>query len=167
MKLNEPIRAIMILEIIGRPPEHLKEILGKLIKSIGDEKNIKIVSEKIGEAQEIKEQKDFYSDFAEIEVEVESLFNLLLLTFKYMPAHIDIISPKSLDMTNNDGNSILNELTRRLHGYDEVARVLQMQNAQMQQKMREAGFEIREENPEKVENSEGKKEKKVRKRKEK
>jgi hypothetical protein len=137
MKLNEPIKVLIILEIIGRPPEHLKETLEKLIKNIGGEKDVKINSEKIGEAREIKEQKNFYSSFAEIEVEVRDLFTLSLLTFKYMPSHIDIISPENLNMTNNDCNSILNELTRRLHGYDEIAKVLQMQNAQMQQKLQE------------------------------
>ena len=42
-----------------------------------------------------------------------------------MPAHMEIISPEKISLTNNGYGDILNELTRRLHGYDEVARVLQ------------------------------------------
>jgi hypothetical protein len=150
MKLNEKIRAIIILEIIGRPPEHIKETLSKLIQSISEEKGIKIIENKIGDAQEIKEKKDFYSSFAEIEIQTEDLFNLSLLIFKYMPSHIDIISPEKIEMTNHDWNNIYNEITRRLHGYDEIARVLQMQNLQMQEKLKELGVNVKIQNsPEK------------------
>jgi len=55
--------------------------------------------------------------------------------FKYMPAHIEVISPELIALTNNGWGEILSELTRRLHGYDEVARVLRFQNAQMQEKL--------------------------------
>ena len=33
---------------------------------------------------------------------------------------------------------IINELTRRLHGYDEIARVLQIENAKMQKELKES-----------------------------
>jgi len=81
--------------------------------------------------------KDFYTSFAEVEVEVEEILNLAILMFKYMPAHIEIISPELIALTNNGWNDILNELTRRLHGYDEIARVLQVENAKMQKKLKE------------------------------
>ena len=54
-----------------------------------------------------------------------------------MPAHIEIISPELIALTNNGWGDILSELTRRLHAYDEVARVLTFQNNQMQEKLRE------------------------------
>ncbi len=142
MSLNNSVNAIFILEIIGKPAEHLTETLGKLVESISEEKGVKIVEKKIGEAKEIEKQEGFYSNFAEIEVETEDLLSIVLLTFKYMPAHVDIVSPERISMTNNDWNTVVNELTRRLHGYDEVARILQMQNAQMQQKLKEAGVEL-------------------------
>jgi len=65
-----------------------------------------------------------------------------------MPAHIEIIEPELIVLANHGWNDILNELTRRLHGYDEVARVLQFQNAQMQQKLKELMPEKKEEEKE-------------------
>lgn len=134
---EEKITAIMIFEIIGRPPEHLTETLEKIIKQINEEKGVKVKEKKINEPDLMKEQKDFYTSFAEIEVEVEDVFNIVTLMFKYMPAHIDIISPEKIPITNNDWSTILNELTRRLHGYDEVARVIQNEKAILEKKLRE------------------------------
>ncbi len=137
MNSNDNIRAIVILEILGRPPEHLKETLENLTKSIGEEKGIFIVEKKVSEPSPLKEKNDFYTSFAEIEIEIENLFSLVFLMFKYMPAHIDILTPEKISMTNTEWNDILNELTRRLHGYDEVARVLMTEKAMMQKKIEE------------------------------
>ncbi len=135
--LTREIRASLILEVIGRPPEHLNETLENMIKQMGGEKGVKIVSKKINEPVIMKEQKDFYTNFAEIEVELEEIFHLAILVFKYMPAHLEVISPESIAISNNGWNDILNEITRRLHGYDEIARIMQMQLAQMQKKINE------------------------------
>ena len=85
----------------------------------------------------MKDQKDFYTSFAEIEVEVERILELVILMFKYMPAHIEIIYPETIALQNNDWNDILNELTRRLHGYDEIARVVQTEKEILEKKLRD------------------------------
>jgi len=139
------IKVMLVLEMIGRPPEHMIKTLEDIIKKIDEEKGVEVKEKKINEPVLIKEQKDFYTTFAEIEVEVEEILYLAILLFKYMPAHIEIIEPELIVLTNHGWNDILNELTRRLHGYDEVARVLQFQNAQMQKKLGELMPEEKEE----------------------
>ena len=89
-------------------------------------------------------KKGFYTTFAEIEVEVEEILYLAILMFKYMPAHIEIVEPELIVLTNNGWNDILNELTRRLHGYDEVARVLQVEKDILEKKLREVLGEKKE-----------------------
>ena len=131
------IRAVLVVEVLGRPPEHLKETLGQIATSIDEEKGVVVKKKKINEPVELEKEKGFYSSFAEIEVEVEEIANLAILMFKYMPAHIEIISPELIALTNNGWNDILNELTRRLHGYDEVARVLMNEKAIMQKQLEE------------------------------
>ena len=130
------IKAIMILEVIGKPPEHLKETLEDLTNKVGEEKGVTVDSKKINEPVFMKDQKEFYTTFAEIELEVEDVMILNMLMFKYMPAHIEVLSPELIALSNNGWNDIFNELIRKLHGYDEVARVLQAQNAMMQKKMK-------------------------------
>jgi len=129
---------MMIIEVLGKPPEHLKETLEEIIKKIDAEKGVSVIFKKINEPVLMKEQKEFYTSFAEIEIEVEEILHLAILMFKYMPAHIEIISPELIALTNNGWNDVLNELTRRLHGYDEVARIIQVEKNILEKKLRVA-----------------------------
>lgn len=136
-KETKGIAAMMIIDVIGKPPEHLVETLEEIIKKIDSEKGVKVVGKKINEPTLMKDQKDFYTTFAEVEVEVEEIFGIAILIFKYMPAHIEIISPEMIVLTNNGWNEILNELTRRLHGYDEMARISLTEKKILENKLRE------------------------------
>ncbi len=157
MSLDETkINAIIILEILGRPPEHLVETLENIAKQIGEENGIELVDKKINPPVLMKEQKDFYTSFAEIEVEAKNLLYLAILIFKYMPAHIEIISPQNISLTNNEWNDVLNELTRRLHGYEEIARILQTEKTILENKLKA----IMESKEDKKEKTKQKKEKK-------
>ncbi len=131
------LTAVMMLEVIGMPPEHLTKTLEEIIGKIDSERKVNVVNKKISEPILIKDQKDFYTTFAEVEIEVEEILQLIVLMFKYMPAHIEIISPELIVLSNNGWNDALNELTRRLHGYDEVARVLQNEKLILEKKLTE------------------------------
>lgn len=146
------INAIIMLEVIGKPPEHLVETLENLITQIDKEKGVTVKSKDIKEPVPMKEKieimksgektktppkTDFYTTFAEVELEVEEISSIAYLIFRYMPAHIEIISPEVIALTNNGWNEIFNELARRLHGYDEVARVLQVEKGILGKKLKE------------------------------
>jgi hypothetical protein len=131
------IRATLILEVIGRPPEHLTATLENMIKKIGDEDGVTIENQKINKPVLMKDHKDFYTTFAELEVVVENISILNVLMFKYMPAHMEIISPELIALSNNGWNDIFNETLRKLHGYDEVTRVLQVKHIKMQKRLNE------------------------------
>lgn len=140
MNLNKEdpkILATIILEILGRPPEHLTETLKDLIKKMGEEKGVSVKEQKINEPHLIKDQKEFYTTFAEIEVETEEISQIIAIIFKYMPSHIEIISPKNIKLSNNILNETLNEITRKLHAYDEVARVIQNEKIILEKKLKE------------------------------
>lgn len=138
------IRIVMILDVIGRPPEHLITSLEEIINEIDKEKGVIVKSKEIKKPRLMKDQKNFYTTFGEIEIEVEELLYLVILLFKYMPAHIEIVSPELIALTNNGWNDILNELARRLHGYDEIARIMQVEKQTLLKKIQELGGEIPE-----------------------
>ena len=54
-----------------------------------------------------------------------------------MPAHVEIIFPESIKITNSELNELLNEISRRLHGFDEVVRILQSEKAILEKKLRD------------------------------
>lgn len=128
------ISAFIIIEVLGRPPEHLKETLKKISEDISKEKGIKITRQDVKEPTLIANQKDLYSSFIEIDIDAENIMSLLLVLFKYMPAHIEIISPEEITLTNNNLNEMLNEITRRLHGYEEIVRLLQIEKTKIEKK---------------------------------
>jgi hypothetical protein len=131
------LNAIFLFEIIGRPAKHIVETLGGIIDQIDQEPRISVKSKKIAEAKEMKDRKDMFTSFAEVEVEAEGVLDLVFLTFKYMPAHVEIVNPELIAVTNNSWSEILSEITRRLHGYDELARVTQIEKKILENKLRE------------------------------
>ena len=136
-KETKGIRAVLILDIVGKPAEHLIKTLEGMIDKMNNEKGVVVQEKKIKKPVLMKDSKDFYTTFGEIEVEVETFSQLADLMFKYMPAHIEVVEPESISLTNNNLGEILTELTQKLHRYDEVARILEMQNQQMQKKLKE------------------------------
>jgi hypothetical protein len=161
---EKKIDAIFVLEIIGRPPEHLTETLENMANQIGEEKGVKIIGTRINEPIAMKEQKDFYSSFMEVEAEFDEILYLAVLMFKYMPAHIEIISPQNLTLSNAGFNDLFNELTRRLHGYEEIARILQTEKMILENQLKtiiggEKKSEKKEMEKKKVKNPKGRKRK--------
>lgn len=131
------IEANLILEVIGKPRDHLKDTLKDIIKKIGEEKDIKIIGEKVHEPTEAKENKDFFTTFADLEIQVPDVFTLMILVFKYMPSHVEVMSPEKMTMANTSWNDLLNELARRLHAYDEVVLILQNEKHVLETKLKE------------------------------
>lgn len=119
--------AIMIVEVMGRPKEHLVETLENISKEISEEKGVKLQSKKINEPSLVKDQEDLFTTFAELEVEVDEPIILSILMFKYMPSHVEVVEPEKFVLTNVEYSDILNELTRRLHRYEELVKVMQFQ----------------------------------------
>jgi hypothetical protein len=159
-KETKGIRATIILEIIGRPPEHLVETLGEIIINIDKEKGVQVLGKKINEPILMQDTKEFYTTFAEVDIEVEDILYLAVVMFKFMPAHIEVVEPELIALTNSGWTDILSELVRRLHGYDEIARMMQIENHQMKKKLDEflpkgevkeevAEEEVKEEKPKK------------------
>jgi len=144
MSNDTNVKVVMILDVIGRPPEHLTESLEKLIEEIDKEKGVKVKMKDIKEPTFMKDQKDFYTTFAEVELEVEDILSIAILLFKYMPAHLEIISPEIIAVSNNSWNDILNELARRLHAYDEIARIMQNEKTLLIKKIHELGGNIKD-----------------------
>lgn len=136
-KDTKNIEATMIIEVLGRPPEHLVETLNNIINSIDKENGVKVLSKKINEPVLLKDRNDFYTSFAEIDVKVNHITHIAMLVFKYMPAHIEIVYPEFIALQNASWNEVFNELARKLHGYDEVARIIQVEKKILENKLRE------------------------------
>jgi hypothetical protein len=128
--MGNKIRAKLIFEMLGKPPEFLKESLEEHVKSLETDK-IKVISKNIHEPNLLKndrdESKSLYSSFAEVELEIEDITILFGIIFRTLPSHIEILSPSELIIRNFDLSNIVSELAIKLHKYDEVTKVLMME----------------------------------------
>ncbi len=130
---NNILKVTFVLDVIGRPPKHLVESLERVSEEIDKERGTKITSKEIKEPTKMKDNPKFYTTFMELNLEFENIEYLMISVFKYMPAHIEIVEPEVVALSNNGLNDILNELVRRLHGYDEITRAMQMENQKLRQ----------------------------------
>lgn len=120
----EHIEARMIVEIMGRPAEHVTSTLNLLADKIGSEQGVKLKDKKIHEPIPVKDSKDLFSTFAELEVEFDSVVSCFRVVFAYLPSNFEIISPESIKMKNEDITTLANAISARLHDYDAIAKRL-------------------------------------------
>lgn len=118
------IRARMILEIMGRPPEHVTKALELLITKLTQEKGVVIDKQTIHEPVPVKEAKDLHTAFAELEVGFDSIPTYLGIMFAYLPSNIEIMEPQEIRIKNDQLTSLGNTLIARIHMYDAIAKRL-------------------------------------------
>jgi len=135
--MAKAIQVRLILEILGRPPEHIVQGLSMLIEKMKQEKGIKIVHFKIHEPVLAKDSKDMFTTFADIDVEVDGIHDLYFIIFNYMPANIEVIYPENIELNNNDLNQAMNQLAHRLHNYDAVTKKVLAERDFLVEKLKE------------------------------
>ena len=146
------ISAMLIFEIIGRPQNYIVESLKNIISQMGLEKGVKIIKSDVKEPRKIEEkgsvvstaekgikveQNEFYTTFADIEVEADDVQTVAQLVLGYMPAHVEIQSPEKITLNNGEMGDLLSDIVRKLHAYDEVARVTQVERIALEGRIRE------------------------------
>ena len=120
----EQISAKFILEILGRPAEHLTTALEELIAKIGTEKGIVLVSKKINKPTPVEKAENLWTAFADIELKFETLPHFFNAVMTYMPAHVEVFDPESLKFNTFQLNELANFVVAKLHNYDALAKRL-------------------------------------------
>ncbi|MEM3113492.1 MAG: hypothetical protein QXI33_03675 [Candidatus Pacearchaeota archaeon] len=155
--MNQTIKVAFIIEILGRPVDHLTKTLEALIDQLGKEKGVNIterivhepkvlenkklydkeIQKKLEKSKNIVVTNEIFTTFAEIEAEFESIESLLYIAFNYMPSHIEIISPETFIFKNSDISGLLTGIIMRLHKYDEIAKKLSVDKTILEEKINE------------------------------
>ncbi len=133
----EKVQANMIIEILGKPKEHVKEALNTIVQKLSSEKGVKILEKNSHEPVEVKDAKDLYTTFVELMVEFDSVSTYLLISFAYLPSNVEIISPESLNITNQDLTFLGNKIIQRVHEYDAIVKNVLMERDMLVRKLQE------------------------------
>lgn len=133
--MAQTIRAVMIIEVAGRPPEYLADSIKAHIDKLNFVKGVKIINSTFASPRKIDEEKDLYTAFSEVEVETDSMQKLLDIVFEFMPSSIEILDPSEVVFDIQETTNILNDITSRLHKYDDLAKIAKFQIQQLNEKL--------------------------------
>lgn len=124
--MAEKILCRAIIEILGKPQEHVEKSMKDYVKKIKEDDKYKVKRE---ESAEIKKQEsELWATFTELEMEVENIQDLISFCFDYMPSIVEILEPEKMTLTDKDISIFFNDLQARLHSVDMVAKQVKLEN---------------------------------------
>ena len=118
----EPLQVQLIIEVMGRPAENVKQALASIVTRLGGEQDITILERTFHDPAPVQDAKDLYTTFADVTLEVRSLTAYFNLLFSYMPSHVELVYPERITLSNTELNSFANHLIQRMHNYDAVVK---------------------------------------------
>ncbi len=116
------IRCRAILEVLGKPKEHVEETINLLVEKVKENPSNSVLNEKFAEIK--PEGKTMFSTFVELEIIFKGIIPLTGFCFDFMPSSIEIEKPEKLVLKNRDISNIFNDLQSKLHNVDMVAKTL-------------------------------------------
>jgi len=84
-----------VVEIIGKPIEHVEKAINNYIEKLKENSKYEVIKEEIAEIKK-QDDQELWATFAELEIKTEKIEDITDFCFNYMPAIIDIISPKEI-----------------------------------------------------------------------
>ncbi len=94
-----------IVEVVGRPKEHVEETIRGHVEKIKKDESLEIINQDFADVkkEEDKEnQEGLWLTFVELELWIKNLPSLIGFCFDYMPSSVEIIEPKQLTFKNFD-----------------------------------------------------------------
>jgi len=129
------VTTIIIIEMMGRPPEHLKKGLMAHLEKFGAQKNVEVIKQTMSEPRLIDENNELYTIFSEVEFTCPTLLDVMNVIFDYMPASVEIVDPQTLSLPSDEATEVMNSLAGRLHKYDDVAKIMKNRENKFAQEM--------------------------------
>ncbi len=118
-----------ILEMMGKPKEHIENTLREYVEKIKSDENFEILRDDFEEAKEVED--GMFSVFVELEILSKRAEHLLWFCFDYMPSSIEIIDPEIIKHNSHDFSNYLNDLQSRLHNMDMIVKQVNATNQKL------------------------------------
>lgn len=126
-KLEEGyILARIIIEVVGKPKEHVENSLKLAIKKIKEHEKLIL---KEGDLYKAKENKEgLWSTFSELELLFKDTQSLVGFCFDYVPSSVEILEPKNLKFDTNELSNLINDILAKLHQIGVSLKKLNIEN---------------------------------------
>ncbi len=119
------IRCRTIIEVLGKPQEHVEKALKEYIEHIKEDSELVVLNEDYSDA---KEEKGLWSKFVELELVIKGTKKLISFCFEYMPSSLEVLKPEQLIMSSQELSNFLNDLQARLHSVDMIVKQERAEN---------------------------------------
>jgi len=113
------IRCKIILEVLGKPKEHVEKALNMYVDKIKNDSDLIVLKTEFAEP---KEKEKLWTTFVELEMVVKGMHNLIAFCFDYMPSSIQILKPEEFSLNRSVIEDFMNDLQARLHQVDMVVK---------------------------------------------
>lgn len=123
------IRAI--IEVLGFPEEHVKEVTSKILEHLKQETNISVKTEYIAE---LIQKEKLWSTFLELELEIKDFIHLNYFCFNYTPSSIEVLDTKDITLNSRELTAALNDSLHRLHTFNITLSKLFAENKLLKEK---------------------------------
>ncbi len=120
------IRSAVIIEMLGKPREHVEETLKEYISTIKKDNDLAVLKE---DYADIEQKEDLFSTFVELDLLISDITKLIYFCFDWMPSSIEIMEPELFRLEANDVTDFLNDLQARLHNVDMSLKSVKSENA--------------------------------------
>ena len=124
---EQQIRFRTIIEILGKPKEHIEKALKEYVTQIDDDDNFMVLEKEYVPAEE--KGKGMFGAFAELEIVSKSVPAMIGFCFDFMPSTMEIIKPEEgINIETKDLTNMLMDLQARLHKVDMIAKSYKLEN---------------------------------------
>jgi hypothetical protein len=131
--MEDEIKALMIYEILGKPPEYIIEAMNNIIDALARTDGVELIKKNIHEPKQCTqdELKGLFTTFAEVEIKTKDIDTLMVVIFNSMPSHIEIIEPSEIIIKNFQLGSFFSSMITKLHKYDEVVKAIGIERSRI------------------------------------
>jgi len=141
--MTEKILCRAIVEVVGKPKEHVENAIKTVIDAAKEIKGLKIVKSDIEETKSLKDEKlskteekvqkaaggELFSTFAEIEFNASSVDVIASFCFDFLPSSLEIIEPENIELNIQEVSKLMNDLLSKIHNADIAVKRLNFENA--------------------------------------
>jgi hypothetical protein len=113
MEEKRSVVARAIVNVAGKPKEHVEKAMNLVVENIQKEKEISIIKRKMMKAK--KKEEGYFSAVAELEIKCSSSAVLVGFCIDYLPSSIEIIEPEEISVDSLDMSGLLNDLLSKMH----------------------------------------------------
>lgn len=124
--MSDKILCRVVVEVLGKPKEHVERVIKGYIEKIKKDEKYTVLREEFAEVK--KQESDLWATFAELEMELGNIQDLISFCFDYMPSTLEVLKPVEISLSDKGFSDFFNDLQARLHQVDMIAKQVKMEN---------------------------------------